>query len=130
MYLSGRYCYRSLAKEVQEMGLFKDKTYSTAQTAISKILNNYAYAGLPSSEGNKNKLKTEGNVYPALVTKEMVYEVKEISQKNVIEPKKKYSTYYFGKSILRCPDCGKIMMAVKARNFYHCTSADARPPLI
>ena len=126
MYLSGRYSYRSLAKEVQEMGIFTDKSYLTAQTAISKILNNYAYAGLPSSEGNKNKLRTEGNVYPALVTKEMVDKVKEISQKNVIEPKKKYSTYYFGKGILRCPDCGRIMMAVKARNFYHCTKCGCK----
>ena len=126
MYLSGRYSYRSLAKEVQEMGIFTDKSYLTAQTAISKILNNYAYAGLPSSEGNKAKLKTDGNVYPALVTKEMVDKVKAISQKNVIEPKKKYSTYYFGKAILRCPDCGKIMMAVKARNFYHCTKCGCK----
>jgi hypothetical protein len=58
------------------MGIFTDKSYLTAQTAISKILNNYAYAGIPPSEGNKNKLRTEGNVYPALVTKEMVDKVK------------------------------------------------------
>ena len=126
MYLSGRYSYRSLAKEVMDMGIFTDKSYLTAQTAISKILNNYAYAGLPSSEGNKANLRTEGNIYPALVTKEMVDKVKAISQKNIIEPKKKYSTYYFGKGILRCPDCGKIMMAVKARNFYHCTKCGCK----
>ena len=126
MYLSGRYSYRSLAKEVREMGIFNNKTFTTAQTAISKILNNYAYAGLPSSEGNKAKLRTKGNVYPALVTKEMIDKVKQISQKNVIEPKKKYSTYYFGKGILRCPECNKIMMAVKARNFYHCTKCGCK----
>ena len=126
MYLSGRYSYRSLAKELQEMGIFTDKSYVTAQTAVNRILNNYAYAGLPSSVGNKNKMKTNGNVYPALVTKEMVDKVKEISQNNVIETKKKYSTCYFGKGILRCPDCGRIMMAVKARNFYHCTKCGCK----
>jgi predicted RNA-binding Zn-ribbon protein involved in translation (DUF1610 family) len=56
----------------------------------------------------------------------MVDKVKEISQKNIIEPKKKYSTLYFAKSILRCPDCGKVMMAVKARNFYHCTKCGCK----
>ena len=120
MYLSGRYSFRSLAKEVQDMGIFTDKSYLTAQNAISKILTNYAYAGIPSSEGKKHR-KTDGNVYPALVTKEMVDKVKELSLKNIKEPKKKYSTYYFGKGILRCPECGRIMIAVKGRNYYHCT---------
>ena len=120
MYLSGRYSFRSLAKEVQDMGIFTDKSYLTAQNAISKILTNYAYAGIPSSEGKKHR-KTDGNVYPALVTKEMVDKVKELSLKNIKEPKKKYSTYYFGKGILRCPECGRITIAVKGRNYYHCT---------
>ena len=71
-------------------------------------------------------LKTDGNVYPALVTVEMVEKCKEIAQKNIIAPKKKYSTYYFGKGILRCPDCGKVMMAVKSRNFYHCTKCGCK----
>ena len=125
-YLTGKYSFRSLAKEVRDNGLFLDKTFSGAQTAISKILTNTAYAGVPSGEGSKVKLKTEGNVYPPLVTLEMVERCKEIAQKNIIEPKKKYSTFYFGKGILRCPECGKIMMAVKARNFYHCSKCNCK----
>lgn len=121
MYLSGKYSYRSLAKEIQAMGIFTDKTFITAQTAIKKILCNTAYAGVPSAEGSYMKLKTEGNVYPALVSVDMVERCKELAKKNIILPKKKYSTVYFGKGILRCPDCGKVMMAVKSRNFYHCT---------
>lgn len=125
-YLTGRYSYRSLAKEVRENGIFLDKSFATTQTAIKKILTNTAYAGVPSADGSYTKLKTEGNVYPPLVTLEMVEKCKEIAKKNIIEPKKKYSTYYFGKSILRCPECGKVMMAVKARNFYHCTKCDCK----
>ena len=125
-YLTGRYSFRSLAKEVRDNGIFLDKTFSGAQTAISKILTNTAYAGVPSGEGSKVKLKTDGNVYPPLVTLEMIERCKEIAQKNIIEPKKKYSTFYFGKGILRCPECGKIMMAVKARNFYHCSKCNCK----
>lgn len=121
MYLTGKYSYRSLAKEVQAMGFFADKTFTTAQTAIKKILTNTAYAGVPSADGSYTKLKTEGNVYPPLVTLEMVEKCKKIAEGNIILPKKKYSTVYFAKGILRCPDCGKVMMAVKSRNFYHCT---------
>lgn len=124
MYLTGKYSYRSLAKEVQAMGFFADKTFTTAQTAIKKILCNTAYAGVPSADGSYTKLKTEGNVYPPLVTLEMVEKCKKIAEGNIILPKKKYSTVYFGKGILRCPDCGKVMMAVKSRNFYHCTKCD------
>ena len=121
MYLSGKYSYRSLAKEIQAMGYFADKTFTTAQTAIKKILCNTAYAGLPSADGSYTKLKTEGNIYPALVTTDMIERCKKIAEGNIILPKKKYSTVYFGKGILRCPDCGKVMIAVKSRNFYHCT---------
>ena len=117
-YLTGNFSYRSLAKEFKESGLFADKV---SELFIAKTLTNMAYAGLPSSTESKNVLKTDGNIYPALVTKEMIEKCKEISKKNIIEPKKKYSTYYFGKNILRCPCCGKVMSANKARNFYHCT---------
>lgn len=125
MYLTGKYSYRSLAKEVQSMGIFTDKSFITCQTAIKKILTNVAYAGLPSAEGSYTKLKTQGNIYPALVTVEMVEKCKELAQNNIIQPKKKYSTLYFAKGILRCPECGKVMMAVKARNFYHCTKCES-----
>lgn len=126
MYLTGKYSYRSLARELQSMGIFTDKSFVTAQTAVKKILTNVAYAGVPSAEGSYTKLKTQGNIYPPLVTVEMVERCKEIAKGNVILPKKKYSTVYFAKGILRCPECGKVMMAVKARNFYHCTKCDSK----
>ena len=125
MYLSGKYSFRSLTKEIREMGIFTDKTVNAAEVAVNHILTNTAYAGVPSGDGSRMNLKTEGNVYPALVTVEMVEKCKEIAQKNIIAPKKKYSTFYFGKGILRCPKCGKVMMAVKSRNFYHCTKCDS-----
>lgn len=126
MYLSGKYSYRSLSKELQAMGIFTDKSFITCQTAVKKILTNVACAGIPSTEGSYTKLKPQGNIYPPLVTVEMVERCKEIAKGNVVLPKEKYSTVYFAKGILRCPECGRVMMAVKARNFYHCTKCDSK----
>ena len=129
MYLTGKYSFRSLAKELQAIGIFADKTYNAAQTAVKNIVTNTVYAGVPSAEACKGNQVTEGFIYPALVSLETVEKCKQIALNNIIEPKKKYSTLYFGKGLLRCPVCGKIMMAVKSRNFYHCKNC-ANTPII
>lgn len=123
MYLSEKYSYRSIAKELQERGIFKDKSVNAVYTNIRNMVINYAYAGVPSSKGmSTSKNATDGNVYPALVTKEMVDKCREIAQNNINKPKKVYKGYYFGRMILRCPECGKIMMACKALNSYKCNN--------
>ena len=123
MYLSGKYSYRSIAKELQERGIFKDKSVNAVYTNIRNMVLNYTYAGVPSSKGmSTSKNATDGNIYPALVTKEMVDKCREIAQNNINKPKKVYKGYYFGRMILRCPECGKIMMACKALNSYKCNN--------
>lgn len=123
MYLSGKYSYRSIAKELQERGIFKDKSVNSVYTNIRNMVLNYTYAGVPSSKGmSTSKNATDGNIYPALVTKEMVDKCREIAQNNINKPKKVYKGYYFGRMILRCPECGKIMMACKALNSYKCNN--------
>ena len=123
MYLSGKYSYRSIAKELQERGIFKDKSVNSVYTNIRNMVLNYTYAGVPSSKGmSTSKNVTDGNIYPALVTKEMVDRCREIAQNNINKPKKVYKGYYFGRMILRCPECGKIMMACKALNSYKCNN--------
>ena len=49
---------------------------------MTETLNNLAYAGLPSSTNKRNNVKTEGNIYPQLVTLEMINKFKEIAKSN------------------------------------------------
>ena len=120
MYLTGKYSYGSLAKELIHTGIFNYKL----STARSMVFNNTAYAGLPSSSNGYNKLRTEGNVYPAIVTLEMIERCKKIAEGNVYKAKKQYNNYYFGKGLLRCPYCGGTMVAKKNNNTYHCQNCD------
>lgn len=119
MYLTGNYSYNSLAKELIETGAI-NQSLVTARKFIKLTLCNTSYAGLPSSMNGYNNPKTEGNVYPAIVTMEMIDKCKEIASDNITKPKKKYNCYYFGKGLLRCPYCGNIMVAKKNNNTYHC----------
>ena len=122
MYLSEKHSYKSIAQELQDMGLFKDKSINSLLSGLRNIVLNYAYAGVPSSKGmNNSKNITDGNIYPAIVTKEMVDKCREIAHNNIEKPKKVYKGYYFGRKILRCPECGKVMMAYKAQNSYKCS---------
>lgn len=123
MYLTGNYSYGSLAKEMLQIGLF-NCSLNTARSLISNILNNTAYAGMPSSTNGFNKLKTEGNVYPPIVTLEMIERCKKIAEGNIYKPKKQYNNYYFGKGLLKCPYCGGAMVAKKNNNTYHCQNCD------
>lgn len=124
MYLTGNYSYNSLAKELTEQGIIRKGSRTYACKFVSLTLRNIAYAGEPSSFSGLNKLKTEGNVYPPIVTIEMINKCKEIAKGNILLPKKKYDNYYFGKGLLRCPYCGSIMVAKKNNNTYHCQNCD------
>lgn len=126
MYLSGKYSYRSLTKELRSMGYFADTTFNSANMRVLKMLTNTAYAGKPSSEsGNKSVLKT-GNIYPPIVTMETIEQCDKIAQNNRIDTKKTVRNIYFGKALLRCPKCGKIMVAHKVKNSYRCTKCDSK----
>lgn len=119
MYLTGNYSYGSLAKELVQTGVFS-YSLSIARKTVSLILKNTSYAGVPSGINGHNNLKTEGNIYPAIVTLEMIERCKEIAKGNIYKPKKQYNNWYFGKGLLRCPHCGGIMVAKKNNNTYHC----------
>lgn len=120
LYATGKYSYGSLAKELIQTGVLTEQTQFTARKMIALILKNTAYAGLPTSSNGINKLKTDGNIYPALVPISMIEHCQKIAEGNVTKPKKQYNNYYFGKGLLRCPHCGGIMVAKKNNNTYHC----------
>lgn len=119
MYLTGNYSYGSLAKELIQTGIF-NYNLSITRKMVALILNNTSYAGVPSGLNGYNNPKTEGNVYPAIVTLEMISRCKEIAKDNINKPKKQYNNYYFGKGLLRCSYCGGMMVAKKNNNTYHC----------
>ena len=113
MYLSGECSTRTIAKELLERGIYKG-TLLNASRWVSNIINNGDYCGMSK----------DGNVYPPLVTPEDAERCKEIASINIQKPKKLYTTYYFGKGILRCPKCGGVMAIRKNRSTYSCPKCE------
>ena len=113
MYLSGECSTRTIAKEMLEKGIYKG-TLLNASRWVSNIINNGDYCGMSK----------DGNVYPPLVTPEDAERCKEIASINIQKPKKLYTTYYFGKGILRCPKCGGVMAIRKNRSTYSCPKCE------
>ncbi len=127
MFLSGKYSYRSLAKEVHALGFFPEKPVEDLRSRIGDIVNNLAYAGHPSGTVDNRHgkaFKTEGNIYPPIVSEEMVMKCREIAEKNIRLPKWASNNIYFGRSILRCPNCGRVMPGVKTTRVYKCTRCE------
>lgn len=121
MYLSGEHSYATIAKEMKERGVYQ--SLHTARCAVGKILKNTAYAGLPSSNFDKT-IKTEGNVYPPIVSLEMIEKAKSINEINAKGLKKKHTEVFYGKGILRCPDCNAVMRVRKDYLTYTCQNPD------
>jgi len=125
MYLSGKYSYRSLTKELRSMGYFTDSTFYSANQRVSKILTNTAYAGKPSVESRKNAKGQIGNLYPPIITMETIEKCEAIANKNKKTTKKDVTNIYFANKILRCPKCGKVMLAHIGGYSYRCDSCDS-----
>ncbi len=121
MYLSGEHSYATIAKEMKERGVFSN--VHSARLAVGKILKNTAYAGLPSSDFDKT-IKTDGNVYPPIVSLDMIEKAKAINEVNAKALKKKHTEVFFGKGILRCPDCGAVMRVRKDYLTYTCQNPE------
>lgn len=121
MYLSGEHSYVTIAKEMKERGVYQ--SLRTARCAVGKILRNTAYAGLLSSDFDKT-IKTEGNVYPPIVSLEMIEKAKSINEINAKALKKKHTEVFYGKGILRCPDCNAVMRVRKDYLTYTCQNPD------
>lgn len=128
MYLSGKYSFRSLTKELRAMGYFTDTTFHSAYQRVYKILTNSAYAGKPSVEARKNpKLKREknvGNLYPPIITMDILEQCEKIASKNKKDVKKDVSNIFYAKKILRSPNCGKVMLAHSNNYSYVCDGCD------
>jgi len=120
-YLKGRTSIYKLANELQERGIIDYDNKHSAFTFAYTILRNYSYAGLQSTVRQKGR-KASTNVYPAIVTKEMVDKAIEMSEQAKSKPKTDVKNIYYCKSLLKCADCGRIYVARLNKAVYHCSN--------
>lgn len=119
-YLKGGFSMYGLADELQARGIINYDNRKSGKTFVSIVLHNYAYAGLPSTQ-RINKRKTSGNVYPAIVTKEMVDAAIKKAEEALTAPKKTNNIYY-AKGIIKCGYCNKAYVARNNVASYHCSN--------
>ena len=124
-YLKDETSIYKLADELQERGIINYDNRHSAFTFAYTILKNYAYAGLPSSVRQKGR-KTGTNVYPAIVTKEMVDKAIEMSEQAKNKPKTNVKNIYYCKSLLKCADCERVYVARLNKAVYQCTNDNGK----
>lgn len=119
-YLNGKYSIYGLADELQARGIINYMNRSSAKTFVSIVLHNYAYAGLPPTT-RMNRRKSSGNIYPAIVTKEIVDAAIAKAEAALTSPKTTDNIYY-AKSIIKCGECGRAYVARNNVAAYHCSN--------
>ncbi|CAG9894115.1 hypothetical protein BOVA604_2019 [Bacteroides ovatus] len=124
-YLKGGTSIYKLANELQERGIINYDNRHSAFTFAYTILRNYSYAGLPSTVRQKDR-KPSTNVYPAIVTKEMVDKAIEMSEQAKTKPKTNVKNIYYCKSLLKCADCERVYIAKLSKAVYQCTNDNGK----
>lgn len=120
-YLNGKYSVYGLADELQARGIIDYDKRGSAKTFVSIVLHNYAYAGLPPTQRINNR-KTSGNIYPAIVTKEMVDAAVQKAEAAITRPKSATKNIYYAKGLIKCAKCGRNYVSRKTSAIYHCGS--------
>lgn len=120
-YLNGKYSVYGLADELQARGIIDYDKRGSAKTFVSIVLHNYAYAGLPPTQRINNR-KTSGNIYPAIVTKEMVDAAVQKAEAAITRPKTATKNIYYAKGLIKCAKCGRNYVSRKTSAIYHCGS--------
>ena len=124
-YLKGQTSIYKLANELQERGIINYDNRHSAFTFAYTILRNYSYAGLPSTVRQKDR-KPSTNVYPSIVTKEMIDKAIEMSEQAKSKPKTNVKNIYYCKSLLKCADCGRVYIAKLSKAVYQCTNDNGK----
>lgn len=116
-----------VTNELNKMG------YDVAYHKISRLITDELYTGrtvqknmwLPTddkSTGRRTKtVKGLELRYPAIISEEIFEEAKRRRAKNNNEAYKGNS-YYFGRGLMKCPECGCSLVADKQNGFYCCNS--------
>lgn len=124
-YLKGGTSIYKLANELQERGIISYDNKHSAFTFAYTILRNYSYAGLQGTVRQKDR-KPSTNVYPAIVTKEMIDKAIEMSEQAKTKPKTNVKNIYYCKSLLKCADCERVYVARLNKAVYQCTNDNGK----
>lgn len=120
-YLNSNFSVYGLADELQARGVINYNNRNSAKTFVSIVLHNYAYAGLPATNRLKRK-KISGNIYPPIVTIEMIDAAIAKAKLAISRPKTVVKNIYYGKGIIKCAECGCNYISRKYSAIYHCGS--------
>jgi DNA invertase Pin-like site-specific DNA recombinase len=121
LYLNQNMSARRIFEYMRDKGVFSDyDIHGTASQTnkITHILKNYSYCGIPSTY--KNGKRTSRNIYPAIITKEMVdaaiakIEIHKHSEKTATK------NIYYGKGLLKCETCGYAFVPKRNNVIYRC----------
>ena len=124
-YLKGGTSIYKLANELQERGIISYDNKHSAFTFAYTILRNYSYAGLQGTVRQKDR-KPSTNIYPAIVTKEMIDKAIEMSEQAKTKPKTNVKNIYYCKSLLKCADCERVYVARLNKAVYQCTNDNGK----
>ena len=124
-YLKGGTSIYKLANELQERGIISYDNKHSAFTFAYTILRNYSYAGLQGTVRQKDR-KPSTNIYPAIVTKEMIDKAIEMSEQAKTKPKSNVKNIYYCKSLLKCADCERVYVARLNKAVYQCTNDNGK----
>lgn len=108
----------SVRKELLRRGI------ELTQNRIQRILNFEGYTGRPvNSPYYMNGEKKIGHElrYPAIISEE-VFEAAQEKKETANNMAHKGHNYYFGKGLLRCPECGHLYIAYKHSALYMCVA--------
>ena len=86
-------------------GIFKEKKKSAAKNTIRRILENRAYYGDYSSYDKVKNIK-----YPPIIDEETWRKTQLLISSKFNKPKSNHKNIYYGKSIIRLMNTGKIMV--------------------
>ena len=103
-YVGGKISMFDLYKKYVAKGVFRERTKGTAKQTILRILSNTAYYGDYSSADKVKNIK-----YPPIVTKELWDKARDLAKSRGTTFKLHHKNVYYGKSIVRLMNTGKIL---------------------
>ena len=127
LYATGNYSYKTVQKEITDLGLRSKENKELHRSMIERILKNSFYCGIAYS---RKYDETWVHKYPRLVDKELFDKCQDIRLKRRKMPSKEASRDYVFKGLLKCQNCGCSMSPeVKTKPngkeyiYYSCTNA-------
>ena len=104
-YASGKKTMFDIYKDLVARGMMKDKKKSAAKATILRIIENPAYYGDYSLHDKIGNIK-----YPPIIDKETWEKANILKKQKTNMPKLNHKYIYYGKSIVRLTNTGKIML--------------------